>query len=70
MKLQQKLHDKEKNNDDTHCKLANSFVWQVQLSLLHISLFKVIKRKYFSQGKCEFMKFLFVLLNKIKILTL
>jgi hypothetical protein len=50
--------------------LASSFVWQIQLSLLHISLFKVIKRKYISQGKCEFVKFLFVLLDKIKILTL
>jgi hypothetical protein len=42
----------------------------MQLSLLHISLFKIIKRKYFSQGKCEFLIFLFVLLDKIKILTL
>jgi hypothetical protein len=50
--------------------LASSFVWQIQLSLLHISLFKVIKRKYISQGKCEFVKFLFVLLDKIEILTL
>jgi hypothetical protein len=49
--------------------LASSFVWQIQLSLLHISLFKVTKRKYFSQGKWEFMKFLFVLLDNIKILT-
>jgi hypothetical protein len=50
--------------------LASSFVWQIQLSLLHISLFKVIEWKYFSQGKCEFMKFLFVLLDMIKILAL
>jgi hypothetical protein len=26
--------------------------------------------KYFTQGKCEFMNFIFVLLDKIKILTL
>ncbi len=38
----------------------------VQLSSLHILLFKVIKVKYFTQGKCEFMNFLFVLLDKIK----
>ncbi len=50
--------------------LASSFVLQIQLSWLHISLFKVIKRKYFSQGICEFVKFLFVLLDKIIILTL
>ncbi len=50
--------------------LASSFVRQIQLFVLHISLFKVIRRKYLNQGKCEFMKFLFVLLNKIKILTL
>jgi hypothetical protein len=34
------------------------------------SLFKVIEGKYFSQGKWEFMKFLFALLVMIKILTL
>jgi hypothetical protein len=50
--------------------LASRFVWLIQLSLLHISLFKEIINKYFSQGKCEFMKILFVLLGKIKILTL
>jgi hypothetical protein len=50
--------------------LTSSFVWQIQLFLLKISLFKEIKRKYFSQGKCEFMIFLIVLLDKIKILTL
>jgi hypothetical protein len=45
--------------------LPSSFVW------LHISLFKEIINKYFSQGKCEFMKILFVLfLGKIKIITL
>ncbi len=49
---------------------TSSFVWQILLSLFHISLFKVIKRKYFSQGKCEFFIFLFVLLDKIKIVTL
>jgi hypothetical protein len=50
--------------------LASSFVWQIQQSLLHISLFKVFQRKYFSQGTYEFMKFLFALLEKIKLLTL
>ncbi len=50
--------------------LASSFVWQIQLYFLHISLFKIIKRKYFIQSKCEFMKFLFVLLDKINILPL
>jgi hypothetical protein len=50
--------------------LPSSFVWLIQLSLLHISLFKEIINKYFSQGKCEIMKILFVLLGKIKILTL
>jgi hypothetical protein len=50
--------------------LTSSFVWQMQLSLLHISLFKIIKRKYFSQRKCELLIFLFVLLDKIKILPL
>jgi hypothetical protein len=42
----------------------------MQLSLLHISLFKIIKRKYFSERKCELLIFLFVLLDKIKILPL
>ncbi len=50
--------------------LASSYVWQMQLYFLHISLFKITKRKYFIQSKCEFMKILFVLLNKIKILPL
>jgi hypothetical protein len=50
--------------------LTSSFVWQILLSFFHISLFKVIKRKYFSQGNCEFLIFLFVLLDKIKIFTL
>ncbi len=50
--------------------LARSFVWQLQLYFLHISFFKIIKRKYFIQSKCEFIKFLFVLLYKIKILPL
>jgi hypothetical protein len=50
--------------------LTSSFVWPVQLSLLHILLFKVLIRKYFTQGKCDFMKFLFILSGKIKILTL
>jgi hypothetical protein len=50
--------------------LASSYVWQIQLYFLHISLFKIIKRKYFIRSKCEFMKFLFVLLDKIKILPL
>jgi hypothetical protein len=49
--------------------LASSFISQIQLSLHQISLFKVAKRKNFSQGKCEFLKFLFVLLDNIKILT-
>jgi hypothetical protein len=35
-----------------------------------ISLFKIIKRKYFIQSKCEFMKLLFGLLDKIKICPL
>jgi hypothetical protein len=50
--------------------LASSFVRQIQLYFLHISLFKIIKRKYFIQSKCEFMKLLFRLLGKIKILPL
>jgi hypothetical protein len=50
--------------------LTSSFVWQIQLAIIQISLFKVIRRKYFSQGKFEFLLFLFVLLYKIKILTL
>jgi hypothetical protein len=50
--------------------LANSFVWPVQLSLLHMLLFKVLIRKYFTQGKCDFLKFLFILSGKIKFLTL
>jgi hypothetical protein len=50
--------------------LTSSFVWLIQLCLLHISLFKVIIRKYFSQGKYELMNFLFVLLDKLKIFTL
>ncbi len=36
-----------------HCKpglLKGSFVWLMQLSSLHISLFKVIIRKYFTEG--------------------
>jgi hypothetical protein len=49
---------------------VNSFVWQIKLSLLQISLFKVIKRKYFSQGKCESMKSLVLCLDQIKSLTL
>jgi hypothetical protein len=31
--------------------LTSNFAWQIQLSILQISLFKVIRRKYFSQGK-------------------
>jgi hypothetical protein len=50
--------------------LTSSFVWLIQLWLLHISLFKEIIRKYFSQGKYELMNFLFVLLDKLKIFTL
>jgi hypothetical protein len=50
--------------------LASSFVWHIQLYFLHISLFKIINRKYLIQSKCELMKFLFVLLEKIKILPL
>jgi hypothetical protein len=50
--------------------LASSFVWKIQLYVLQIPLFKVIKRNNFSQGKYEFKNFLFVLLDKIKILTL
>jgi hypothetical protein len=46
--------------------LASSFVKQIQLYFLHISLFKIIKRKYFIQSKCEFTKLLFGLLDKIK----
>jgi hypothetical protein len=47
--------------------LTSSFVWPIQLSLLHILLFKVLIRKYFTQGKCDSMKFLFLLSGKIKI---
>ncbi len=50
--------------------LTSSFEWLIQLHSLHISLLKVITVKYFTQGKCEFMNFIFVLLDKIKILTL
>jgi hypothetical protein len=50
--------------------LASSFVWLIQLYFLPISLFKIFKRKYFIQSKCELMKLLFVLLGKIKILPL
>jgi hypothetical protein len=50
--------------------LPSSFVWLIQLSLLHMSLFKEIIKNYFSQGKCEFMKILFVFLGKMKNLTL
>jgi hypothetical protein len=50
--------------------LTGSFVWLIQLSSLHISLFKVIILKYFTEGKCEFMNFLLALLDNIKILTL
>jgi hypothetical protein len=50
--------------------LASSFVWQIQPYLLHISLFKVILKNHFSQGKYKFMKFLFVLLDNITFLTL
>ncbi len=50
--------------------LASSFVWQIQLYFHHISLFKIIKRKYFIQSKCEFMKLLFVVFDKIKIFPL
>ncbi len=47
--------------------LTSSFVLLIQLSSRHISLFKVITMKYFTQGKSEFMNFLFVLLDKMKI---
>jgi hypothetical protein len=50
--------------------LASSFVWQIQLYFHHISLFKIIQRKYFMQSKCEFMLFLHALYDKIKILPL
>jgi hypothetical protein len=50
--------------------LTSSFVWLIQLSLLHISLFKVTIMEFFTQGKCEFIYFLFALLVKMKILTL
>jgi hypothetical protein len=50
--------------------LTSSFEWLIQLHSLHISLFKVITKKYFTQSKCEFMNFIFVLLDKIKILIL
>ncbi len=46
--------------------LTSSFVWL----FLHISFFKVIIRKYFTQSKCELLNFLFVLLEKIKMFTL
>ncbi len=39
--------------------LTSSFEWQVQLTILQLSLFKVIKRKYFSQGKCLFLMLLY-----------
>jgi hypothetical protein len=57
----------------SHCKpgpFDKQFVRLIQLSSLHISRFKVIKGKYFTQGKFEFMNSSFVLLDKIKILTL
>jgi hypothetical protein len=50
--------------------LTSSFVWLIQLSSLHISLFKVTIMEFFTQGKCEFVNFLFALLDKMKILTL
>jgi hypothetical protein len=50
--------------------LTSNFVWLIQISSLHISLFKIITMKYFTQGKCEFMNFLFALSDKMKILTL
>jgi hypothetical protein len=50
--------------------LASSFAWQIRLSLLHISLFKVFKRKYFSQSLRKCIKFVFMLLDNNKILTL
>jgi hypothetical protein len=60
-------------NHTVHCKpspfdkqfcMANTSVFISYIT------FKVIKRKYFSQGKCEFLIFLFVLLDKIKMFTL
>jgi hypothetical protein len=50
--------------------LASSFVWQIQLYFLYISLFKIIQKKYFIWSKFELMKFLFALLDKIKTLPL
>ncbi len=50
--------------------LTSNFGWLIQLTSLHILLFKVIIMKYFTQGKCEFMNFLFALSDKMKILTL
>jgi hypothetical protein len=50
--------------------LASSFVWHIQLFFPYISLFKIINRKYLIQSKCEFIKLLFVLLEKIQILPL
>jgi hypothetical protein len=63
------------DSDDMQCKPSPFgkqffFVRQIQLASLYISHFKVTKRKYFSQGKCNFMKLLFVLWDKIKILSL
>jgi hypothetical protein len=50
--------------------LPSNFVWLIQLSSLHISLFKLIIMKYFTEGKCEFMNFLFALLDKMTLLYL
>jgi hypothetical protein len=44
---------------------VGNFVWQIQLSLLYKSLFKVNTRKYLSKGNCEFIELLFVILDKI-----
>ncbi len=42
--------------------LKSSFVWLIQLSHLHTSLFKeIIMKIYLTQGKCEFIKLIFVL---------
>jgi hypothetical protein len=60
----------ENNHTVNPALLTSSFVWLIQLSSLHMSLFKVTIMEFFTQGKCEFMNFLFALLDKMKILTL
>jgi hypothetical protein len=56
-----------------HCKpspFGKQFCMANRAIFTSYTTFQVIKINHFSQGKCEFMKFSFVLLDKIKILTL